>query len=159
MANEAACQVGILTTLLNGCLLESVSANETLDVAHCEHIFLRCLAWALGGVLDVNDRSAFDFELCMLSQALPNKASCSTHAAGSHALPASAANCTRLQNLTAMQAAARLLQKLLKGLPPGRSFAMVCGGTTVLEPVLPAAEPSQSLQFTQSTAGCISAAR
>ena len=86
VANEAACRVGDLTPLLNGCLLESLNALKTLDGAHCERIFLHCLAWALGGMLDVNDRPAFDTELCMLSQAVHHKAICSSHAIESHCL-------------------------------------------------------------------------
>ena len=89
MSNEAVCQVGTLMTLLNGCLLKSVNANETLDGAHYERIFLYCLAWAVGGLLDVKDRPAFDTELRTLSQAVPHKASCCTQAAGSiHCLQA-----------------------------------------------------------------------
>ena len=90
MSNEAVCQVGTLMTLLNGCLLKSVNANETLDGAHYERIFLYCLAWAVGGLLDVKDRPSFDTELRTLSQAVPHKASCSTHVAGYHGQPANA---------------------------------------------------------------------
>ena len=96
MSNEAVCQVGTLMTLLNGCLLKSVNANETLDGAHYERIFLYCLAWAVGGLLDVKDRPAFDTELRTLSQAVPHKASCSTLAIESHAMPASAFNAHKL---------------------------------------------------------------
>ena len=62
-------------TLLNGCLLKSVNTNETLDAAHYERVFLYCLAWGIGGLLDVKDRPAFDTELRTLSQAMPQKAS------------------------------------------------------------------------------------
>ena len=82
MADEAACRVGTLATLLDGCFLESVNASKTLDRAHCKRIFLDCLAWAFGGPLDANEWPAFDTEVCMLSQTAPHKASCSTHAVG-----------------------------------------------------------------------------
>ena len=62
-------------TLLNGCLLKSVNSNETLDAAHYERVFLYCLAWGIGGLLDVKDRPSFDTELRTLSQAMPQKAS------------------------------------------------------------------------------------
>ncbi len=88
VATEAVGQVGTPTTLLNGCLLESVCANKTLDGLHIKRIFLCCLAWAVGGLLDVERRPAFDSELRTLSHTASNKASCSAHATGSHELPA-----------------------------------------------------------------------
>ena len=113
MSNEAVCQVGTLMTLLNGCLLKSVNANETLDGAHYERIFLYCLAWAVGGLLDVKDRPAFDTELRTLSQAVPHKASCSTHAAGfMHCLQAHQVQTCLCRRWPAVQAAVYLLQKL-----------------------------------------------
>ena len=162
MSNEAVCQVGTLMTLLNGCLLKSVNANETLDGAHYERIFLYCLAWAVGGLLDVKDRPAFDTELRTLSQAVPPKASCSTHADGSHALPASASNAhtpaTAGPQHKLLHACFGSSRSACKGitsvdLPPRRFYVMASGGTVMLEPALPGAP--HSLHFTQSAAGCL----
>ena len=73
MYNEAVCQVTTLMTLLNGCLLKSVTENSTLPPLHYERIFMYCMAWGLGGLLDVKDRPALDAELRTMSEALPKK--------------------------------------------------------------------------------------
>ncbi|DBA69380.1 TPA: Dynein gamma chain, flagellar outer arm [Trebouxia sp. C0005] len=73
MYNEAVCQVTTLMTLLNGCLLKSVTENTALPPLHYERIFVYCMAWGLGGLLDVKDRPALDAELRNMSEALPKK--------------------------------------------------------------------------------------
>lgn len=73
MYNEAVCQVTTLMTLLNGCLLKSVTDNSTLPPVHYERIFVYCMAWGLGGLLDVKDRPALDAELRNMCDALPKK--------------------------------------------------------------------------------------
>lgn len=73
MYNEAVCQVTTLMTLLNGCLLKSVTDNSALPPVHYERIFMYCMAWGLGGLLDVKDRPALDAELRNMSDALPKK--------------------------------------------------------------------------------------
>ena len=142
MATEAAGQVSALMTLLDGCLLQSVSAKETLRAAHCERIFLYCLAWAFGGSLDVIDRPAFDTELCMLSQAVPPKASCSTLAVGSHALHASTRNAHTMQelahNASCCTPPSEALKVPARVSPEGAclqegSFIIACGGTVLLK--------------------------
>ena len=75
MYNEAVCQVTTLMTLLNGCLLKSVTENAALPPLHYERIFVYCMAWGLGGLLDVRDRPALDAELRNMSEALPKKVS------------------------------------------------------------------------------------
>lgn len=77
MYNEAVCQVTTLMTLLNGCLLKSVTENSALPPVHYERIFMYCMAWGLGGLLDVKDRPALDAELRNMSDALPKKVSLS----------------------------------------------------------------------------------
>lgn len=79
MYNEAVCQVTTLMTLLNGCLLKSVTDNSTLPPVHYERIFMYCMAWGLGGLLDVKDRPALDAELRNMCDALPKKVSPCCH--------------------------------------------------------------------------------
>ena len=79
MYNEAVCQVTTLMTLLNGCLLKSVKDNSTLPPVHYERIFMYCMAWGLGGLLDVKDRPALDAEMRNMSDALPKKVLLSTN--------------------------------------------------------------------------------
>lgn len=73
MYNEAVCQVTTLMTLLNGCLLKSVTENSALTPVHYERIFMYCMAWGLGGLVDAKDRPALDTELRNMSEALPKK--------------------------------------------------------------------------------------
>ena len=73
MYNEAVCQVTTLMTLLNGCLLKSVTDNSALAPATYEKFFLYCLAWGLGGLLDVKDRPALDTEFRSMSDQMPKK--------------------------------------------------------------------------------------
>ena len=75
MYNEAVGLVTTLMTLLNGCLLKSVTENTALPPLHYERIFMYCMAWGLGGLLDVKDRPALDAELRSMSEALPKKVS------------------------------------------------------------------------------------
>lgn len=73
MYNEAVCQVTTLMTLLNGCLLKSVTENSALAPATYERFFLYCLAWGLGGLVDVKDRPALDAEFRTMSDQMPKK--------------------------------------------------------------------------------------
>lgn len=84
MYNEAVCQVTTLMTLLNGCLLKSVTENSALAPATYERVFLYCLAWGLGGLLDVKDRPALDAEFRNMSDQMPKKVCCAI--AASHAI-------------------------------------------------------------------------
>lgn len=71
--NEVVCQVSTLLTLLNGTLQKAVQSNEVLAPQQYERVFLYCLAWSLGGLLDQKDRPAFDAQLRALSSELPPK--------------------------------------------------------------------------------------
>ena len=46
-------------------------AHESLSPARLERIFLYCLAWGLGGLLDVRDRAALDAELRSFGANMP----------------------------------------------------------------------------------------
>lgn len=71
--NEVVCQVSTLLTLLNGTLQKAVQSNDVLTPQQYERVFLYCLAWSLGGLLDQRDRPAFDAQLRNLSSELPPK--------------------------------------------------------------------------------------
>jgi hypothetical protein len=78
MHNETVCQISTLLTLLEGCLLKASSSDSnlvnTISVVHLERIFLYCLAWSLGGLLNERDRLSFDIELrAISSSAMPTK--------------------------------------------------------------------------------------
>ncbi|KAK9841874.1 hypothetical protein WJX81_008571 [Elliptochloris bilobata] len=77
--NEAVCQVGTLLTLLDGVLAKTgaagtAPASDAGAAAGMERVFLFCLAWSIGGLLDSKDRAAFDAELRTQTAALPKKA-------------------------------------------------------------------------------------
>ena len=74
--NEVVCQVGTLLTLLDSALAKTGAAAPAGDAgasAGMERIFLFCLAWSIGGLLDSKDRAAFDAELRTQTSALPKK--------------------------------------------------------------------------------------
>ena len=67
--NENVCQVGTLLKLLEGMLMP----HDNLKEDQYERIFLYCLVWSLGGLLDGEDRSAFSGELRkMATKKLPS---------------------------------------------------------------------------------------
>jgi hypothetical protein len=47
------CQVNTLLTLLNGYLKGVAEAGHTMDATRMERVFLFCVTWALGGLLDI----------------------------------------------------------------------------------------------------------
>ena len=75
--NETVCQVGTLLTLLNSTLAKVAAANapggDTGAAVAMERVFLFCLAWSIGGLLDSKDRDLFDAELRTMTSALPKK--------------------------------------------------------------------------------------
>lgn len=87
MHNESVCQVSTLLTLLTGVLKPltgegagsgsggSAAAAAALAPHHYECLFIYCLAWSLGGLLDARDRVAFDAQLRTLTSQAPKKVS------------------------------------------------------------------------------------
>lgn len=81
MHNESVCQVNTLLTLLTGVLKPitgaaaggggGAAAANILAPDHYERIFIYCLAWSLGGLLDTKDRVAFDAQLRTLTSQAP----------------------------------------------------------------------------------------
>ena len=90
MHNETVCQVNTLLTLLTGVLKPlgggggaggasasgsgagpASPSGAALSADHYERLFLYCAAWALGGLLDVSDRVAFDTQLRTLTDQAP----------------------------------------------------------------------------------------
>mmetsp|Transcript_5388 Transcript_5388/g.12712 ORF Transcript_5388/g.12712 Transcript_5388/m.12712 type:complete len:4322 (-) Transcript_5388:507-13472(-) len=63
MHNEQVCQVNTLLTLLNGYLKGVSEAGQQLDAKRMEKVFLFCVTWALGGLLDIKDRPMLDAEM------------------------------------------------------------------------------------------------
>lgn len=57
------CQVNTLLTLLNGHLKAVKDSGKAVDEQKMERVFLFCLVWALGGLLDMKERPLFDHEL------------------------------------------------------------------------------------------------
>jgi dynein heavy chain, axonemal len=74
MFNETNCQVNTLLILLDGSLLFSNNTTvEGLPDGAVERIFLYCLAWSIGGLLELRDRSLFDSQMRTLSGCMPAK--------------------------------------------------------------------------------------
>lgn len=89
MHNETVCQVNTLLTLLTGVLKPlgssgaggssasgsggspATPSGAVFSPDHYERLFLYCCAWALGGLLDVGDRVAFDAQLRTLTDQAP----------------------------------------------------------------------------------------
>ena len=84
--NEVVSQVQTLLTLLEGVLQargvlvgkdspasagEGAAAAAANDPKALERVFLFCLAWGVGGLLDKKDRTALDGELRKLTDLLP----------------------------------------------------------------------------------------
>jgi len=85
--NEVVCQVGTLLTLLDGTLGKTAGAGaagggDAGAAAAMERVFLFCLVWSLGGLLDSKDRAAFDSELRTQTHLLPKKARARRRRAG-----------------------------------------------------------------------------
>ena len=66
------CQVTTLITLLRGCLLpheDEKAAKSPLSDAHYEKMFLYCVTWSLGGMLQASDRPKLSKKMQELSGA------------------------------------------------------------------------------------------
>lgn len=63
MYNEQVSVVGNTMTLLHGYLKSFKETGTPLNEAKIERVFLYCLTWSLGGLLEVKDRPLFDSEL------------------------------------------------------------------------------------------------
>ena len=78
MHNESVNQVQTLITLLTG-ILKPITGDATAPSAavlapdHYERIFIYCLAWSLGGLLDTKDRVLFDAHLRTLTSQAPKQ--------------------------------------------------------------------------------------
>ena len=81
MHNEQVCQVNTLLTLLTGILKPfsgeaggaGAAPAPALAPDRYERIFLYCVAWSLGGLLDGKDRPALDAQLRSLSSQMPRQ--------------------------------------------------------------------------------------
>lgn len=80
--NEDVCQVSTLLTLLSGVLTAAggggsggpgTGAALQLAPDHFERLFLFCLTWSLGGLLDGKDRGLFDAKLRTLTSQAPEQ--------------------------------------------------------------------------------------
>eukprot|EP00741_Cyanophora_paradoxa_P017811 tig00021017_g17202.t1 len=60
-----------IVNLLTGILEDSVNSNEVYPEAHLERIFIYCLIWGIGGLLEIKDRIKFDAHLRTLTQNVP----------------------------------------------------------------------------------------
>ena len=78
MHNESVNQVQTLITLLTG-ILKPITGDASAPSAavlapdHYERIFIYCLAWSLGGLLDTKDRAPFDAHLRTLTSQAPKQ--------------------------------------------------------------------------------------
>jgi dynein heavy chain, axonemal len=67
--NETACTLAAMRTLMDGCLgSDEASGQHAADKV--KRIFIYCLTWSLGGLLDPKDRPAFDADVRKLGSAL-----------------------------------------------------------------------------------------
>ena len=74
--NETACTLAAMRTLIDGCLRDdgsSAAGQHAPEKVRC--IFLYCLTWSLGGLLDPKDRPSFDHDVRAIGAAadLPPK--------------------------------------------------------------------------------------
>jgi hypothetical protein len=111
MHNENVNQVSTLLTLLTGILKpitgDAVASATILAADHYERIFIYCLAWSLGGLLDAKDRVLFDAQLRTLTTQAPKKVRAALAAgeySGSHCK--TAAYTTSLQGQLSSQVSA-----------------------------------------------------
>ena len=75
--NETACTLAAMRTLMDGCFKEDgvdaggggggAAAQPPLAPEKARKLFLYCLVWSLGGLLDPKDRPAFDHDVRALS--------------------------------------------------------------------------------------------
>jgi dynein heavy chain len=65
--------VGTTMTLLNGYMRAAKEAGAALSDVKYERIFLYCLAWSLGGLLENKERPLFDQELRGFASNMPAK--------------------------------------------------------------------------------------
>ena len=73
MYNEQVCQVNTLSTLLNGYIKSFRDLGRQMNEVTYERIFLFCLTWALGSLLEMKERPIFDQELRSFATAMPPK--------------------------------------------------------------------------------------
>ena len=66
VANMASC-----CKLIEALLKPSVKANKILPADHIEKIFMNCLFWSVGGMLELPDRIQFDAHMRTLTTCLP----------------------------------------------------------------------------------------
>ncbi|GFR42148.1 hypothetical protein Agub_g3000 [Astrephomene gubernaculifera] len=73
MYNEQVSIVGTVMTLLNGYLRAIKEAGTPLNDTKYERVFLYCLTWSLGGLLEMKERPLFDQELRSYATNMPPK--------------------------------------------------------------------------------------
>ena len=74
MFNEQVSQIGTLSTLLNGYIKSfKEMGGKQLTEAVYERIFLFCLSWSIGSLLEVKERPSFDNELRSFASNMPPK--------------------------------------------------------------------------------------
>jgi len=72
MSNEQVCQVNTLATLLNGHVKAFKDLGKPMtDPVHYERVFLFCLTWSLGSLLEMKERPMFDQELRSFAANMP----------------------------------------------------------------------------------------
>ncbi|PNH08753.1 Dynein gamma chain, flagellar outer arm [Tetrabaena socialis] len=73
MYNEQVSIVTTVMTLLNGYLRSFKEAGTSLSDTKYERIFLYCMTWSLGGLLEMKERPLFDQELRSFASNMPIK--------------------------------------------------------------------------------------
>ncbi|MEW5318622.1 MAG: hypothetical protein WDW38_009830 [Sanguina aurantia] len=73
MYNEQVCSVNTLLTLIGSALKGYKEGGVVLNDVKYERIFLFCMAWALGGLLEQKERPMFDQELRSFAHNMPPK--------------------------------------------------------------------------------------
>eukprot|EP00198_Chlamydomonas_reinhardtii_P012689 XP_001702026.1 flagellar outer dynein arm heavy chain gamma [Chlamydomonas reinhardtii] len=73
MYNEQVSIVGTVMTLLNGYLKSMKEAGTAMNDAKYERVFLYCMTWSLGGLLEMKERPLFDQELRSFAHNMPPK--------------------------------------------------------------------------------------
>nr|Q39575.1 RecName: Full=Dynein gamma chain, flagellar outer arm [Chlamydomonas reinhardtii]7KZM_C Chain C, Dynein gamma chain, flagellar outer arm [Chlamydomonas reinhardtii]7KZN_C Chain C, Dynein gamma chain, flagellar outer arm [Chlamydomonas reinhardtii]7KZO_C Chain C, Dynein gamma chain, flagellar outer arm [Chlamydomonas reinhardtii]8GLV_AD Chain AD, Dynein gamma chain, flagellar outer arm [Chlamydomonas reinhardtii]8GLV_AX Chain AX, Dynein gamma chain, flagellar outer arm [Chlamydomonas reinhar len=73
MYNEQVSIVGTVMTLLNGYLKSMKEAGTAMNDAKYERVFLYCMTWSLGGLLEMKERPLFDQELRTFAHNMPPK--------------------------------------------------------------------------------------
>eukprot|EP00798_Chlamydomonas_sp_ICE-L_P031303 gene31303-6451_t len=71
MYNELVCSVNTLMTLLNGYIKSFKDVGKPLNADSMERVFLFCMTWSLGGLLEMKERPMFDQELRSFAMNMP----------------------------------------------------------------------------------------